>query len=797
MPVQPTYPGVYIEELPSGVRTITGVSTSTAVFIGRTKKGSMNVPVLCLSFSDFERGFSSDYAGSELARQVRLFFENGGTKCYVVRIADGPKTSSVTLKTEKGTETLEVFARSSGGVGDKIRLAVTYRGTQPESTFNLEVFRWGQAVGGNLEKLDQEVLTGLSMDPTSPRYVGTWGDQNSKLVSFKDKKLAAAAEGYSESGRPVPARTNAIFRAQWRKRLGKESDDGANRFRISVDGGPLTDVDLSAIDFTKDPLDTDTKAVANLAKEVETVINNFLTGGKVTVTLKAGPTGKAGADNEKTSVLRISSVTGDVRIEPAAAFDLAGSLMLGTAQGGLDVSRFAENRPAPNGIVFQTLKATTLTDFAGLKQSAFNKLVVSGIDIGLGNALKTVPADPEARMYQDNHAATGNSSGVREKLGILATKVNEQRQADPNFPWTAEVWGSRLALLPVGAGDNSVGTIQTADGDGVIIGSSFLTNTTYYSLGASGTGGFQTPGAPGDDGDVPKLKDYREAFEVLRKEVDLFNLLLLPDDEEQTATDRASLWGPASAFCQERRAFLLIDAPVTWTDVQKATDPTTGVNELRRGLAKDYSAVFYPRLTIQENGSQVQLGASGAVAGLMARIDSSRGVWKAPAGTEADVRGIVGLERRFSDQENGVLNPRAINTLRVFSSGIVNWGARTLAGDDDLGSQWKYIPVRRIALYIEESLYRGTQWVVFEPNDEPLWSQIRLNVGAFMHTLFRQGAFQGKTPREAYLVKCDRETTTQDDINRGVVNILVGFAPLKPAEFVIIKIQQLAGQVQA
>jgi phage tail sheath protein FI len=127
----------------------------------------------------------------------------------------------------------------------------------------------------------------------------------------------------------------------------------------------------------------------------------------------------------------------------------------------------------------------------------------------------------------------------------------------------------------------------------------------------------------------------------------------------------------------------------------------------------------------------------------------------------------------------------------------VAWGARTLEGNDQQGSEWKYIPVRRLALYIEESLFRGTQWVVFEPNDEPLWAQIRLNVGAFMHTLFRQGAFQGSTPRDAYFVKCDKETTTQDDINRGVVNILVGFAPLKPAEFVIIQIQQIAGQIQA
>ena len=182
----------------------------------------------------------------------------------------------------------------------------------------------------------------------------------------------------------------------------------------------------------------------------------------------------------------------------------------------------------------------------------------------------------------------------------------------------------------------------------------------------------------------------------------------------------------------------------------------------------------------------------------MARTDLQRGVWKAAAGLEASLRGVIEPSIPLTDAENGELNPHGINCLRAFPAvGKVVWGSRTLRGADQLADEWKYIPVRRTALFIEESLYRGTQWVVFEPNDEPLWAQIRLNVGAFMHGLFRQGAFQGTTPRDAYLVKCDKETTTQDDINRGVVNILVGFAPLKPAEFVVIKIQQLAGQIQA
>jgi len=187
----------------------------------------------------------------------------------------------------------------------------------------------------------------------------------------------------------------------------------------------------------------------------------------------------------------------------------------------------------------------------------------------------------------------------------------------------------------------------------------------------------------------------------------------------------------------------------------------------------------------------------GLIAGVMARTDTQRGVWKAPAGQDAALNGIQGLQVNLTDNENGLLNPLGINCLRSFPViGRVVWGARTLRGADQLADEYKYVPVRRTALFIEESLYRGTQWVVFEPNDEPLWAQIRLNVGAFMQNLFRQGAFQGKTPRDAYLVKCDKETTTQNDINLGIVNILVGFAPLKPAEFVIIKIQQLAGQIE-
>ena len=279
------------------------------------------------------------------------------------------------------------------------------------------------------------------------------------------------------------------------------------------------------------------------------------------------------------------------------------------------------------------------------------------------------------------------------------------------------------------------------------------------------------------------------------EQTDLFNLLCIPPYLNDGNIHK-ELIDEAIPYCEKRRAMLLIDPPTTWIDKDAAT-AKIGTDV---GSPHKNAAIFFPRLRqsnpLRENQME-DFVPCGAAAGIFARTDTTRGVWKAPAGLDATLIGVPQLSVPLTDAENGELNPLGINCLRVMPpAGRIVWGSRTRVGDDRLASEWKYIPVRRTALFIEESLYRGTQWVVFEPNDEPLWAQIRLNVGAFMHNLFRQGAFQGRTPREAYLVKCDKETTTQNDINLGIVNIVVGFAPLKPAEFVIIKIQQLAGQIE-
>lgn len=309
-----------------------------------------------------------------------------------------------------------------------------------------------------------------------------------------------------------------------------------------------------------------------------------------------------------------------------------------------------------------------------------------------------------------------------------------------------------------------------------------------------------------DGGDLKQAeyegkKDLKTGIFALDK-ADLFNLLCIPPDKREDDVV-PPVYQAAMAYCTERRAMLIVDSPAGWSKNKDtaAADAKKGLGGLGlSGTMARNAALYFPRVLEADPLRDGQIDTfvpCGIIAGIMARTDTARGVWKAPAGLDAAINGIQGLSVSLNDNENGMLNPLGINCLRIFPiNGRVVWGARTLRGADQLADEWKYVPVRRTALFIEESLYRGTQWVVFEPNDEPLWAQIRLNIGAFMHNLFRQGAFQGTTPREAYFVKCDKETTTQNDINLGIVNIVVGFAPLKPAEFVIIKLQQMAGQIE-
>jgi hypothetical protein len=497
MPVQPTYPGVYIEELPSGTRTITGVATSVTAFVGRTRRGSVTEPIRCLSFADFERKCGGLWAESELGHALRHFFTNGGSEALVCRVATGATTSTCSLAGASGP--LGLTAASPGAWGSSLRASVSY---------------------------------------------GTPGTVDAAAAG----QFHLTIEEVDASGQPVASET---FQ------------------HLSVD--PLH------------------------ARHVATVL-------------------------------------------------------------------------------------------------------------GAESSLVRVTATPTAR---------------------------------PN-------------------------------------------TVTQATFGAA------------IDGSVGSDLDYGAAIQRLEL-ADGFNLMVIPPPS-RTADVSLGVLTTASAFCGNHRAMLLIDPPSGWSTYEAAASLAGGYASLRT----NNTVFFHPRMIASDplqEGRARAFAPSGAIAGVYARTDAERGVWKAPAGIEATLAGAQGLAVTLAQAESGILNAQGVNALMMIpAAGPVVWGARTARGADVLASEWKYVPVRRLALYIEESLARGTRWAVFEPNDERLWSSLRQAIGTFMQQLFRQGAFQGSAASEAYYVACDASTTTPTDVLSGVVNVIVGFAPLKPAEFVVLKFQQQAGQ---
>ncbi|NDJ24996.1 phage tail sheath family protein [Nostoc sp. B(2019)] len=619
MPVTPTYPGVYIEEIPSGVRTITGVSTSITAFIGFALKGSTNDPIRIQSFGDYERQFGKLTLNSTMGYAVQQFFLNGGTDALIVRLS--AKTRATT-ELKAADKSLILEAIEPGRKGDRLTATVNYTDVADDNSFNL-IIKKGEKTVEELKNVKFDQVTG----------------KLSKSVRLLSNTLTQ---------RPDQIENQA--------------------FTGGTDGGVEAQVSLPTSDEANAPA----------------------------LVLNASSEGAWGND-----------------LKVVVDHDTA------------DESSTPEAKKTFN---------VTITYIDG-EQRTSEKLRNLSID-------KTSP---------------------RYVVEVFKTQSFFARVDEDNIP----------AVRP-----------QPSDNED----------------GSSFNGGQDSNEPPTNDNLYTGSKSEKTGIYALEK-ADLFNLLCIPPVDREIDISPGT-WATALQYCFERRAMLIVDPPLEWTSkdavIRNLNNPQDSLLAAL-GKNKNYAALFFPRVKLADPLKENRLETfvpCGVIAGTFARTDAQRGVWKAPAGIDTSLSGVRGLTVSLTDGENGQLNPLGINCLRFFPVyGNVVWGSRTLEGDDRLASEWKYIPVRRLALFLEESLYRGTQWVVFEPNDEPLWSQIRLNLGAFMNNLFRQGAFQGKTPREAYFVKCDKETTTQNDIDRGIVNIIVGFAPLKPAEFVIIKFQQIAGQL--
>jgi len=653
-----TFPGVYIQEIPSGVHTITGVATSIAAFVGWAAKGPSDQAVLVQSWGDFDRQFGGLDSRSYLGYAVNQFFGNGGQQAYIVRLVN---TADATQASVEITAMVFIAPPTPGG-------------WQPGATYTY----------GN-----------LILDPNNNVQICQVGGQSA---------------GATQS-------------TTWATTVGSKTVDNQVTWKLI---GSSTSI-----------------------PSIVAVIPGNLSA-----------TWKPDTDyNQGTLIL-----------------DANNAVQLCTAKGksGTSVPSWATTigaTTAENNSVIWTLVAPAVVTQGGLTLNAVNRGVwgnnysvqVQPNPIDYTRfSLSVIYTDPNTQAPSTAETFPNlslSSSDARYVVNIINERSNFiTAKMDPT---TALAIATNPSPLPQALPPPGTGSVSLVGGnDGTALDPTDPKTSTSFEAAlnadGSGTGGVH-----------------------LLDTVPIFNLLAVPGEADPSTI------GELQAYCVGKRAFLIADSQST----DSFSTLQNGPNSLMTGSNAINSAFYFPWVNAfdsQQNRTRA-FPPSGFVAGLYAATDSSRGVWKAPAGIDASLTGQSGLAVPLSDLQNGTLNIAAINCMRHFPVyGDVIWGARTLRGNDQVGSEWKYVPIRRLALFLESSLYDGTQWAVFEPNDERLWSQLRLNIGAFMQGLFLRGAFQGTTPQQAYFVKCDSENNPQSSIDQGIVTVLVGFAPLYPAEFVVI-----------
>jgi len=641
--VMPTYPGVYVEEVSSGVRPITAASTSTAAFIGQAERGSFNEAVKINNFTQYQNLYGEFLRNSHLAYAVYQFFNNGGSQCYIVRVTgEGAQEASITLIDRQQTspgESLTISASSVGSWGNSLSIEITDGTKDPTNEFNLSVYRGDDKI---------EAFENLSVISSAPNFVDTV-TSTSKYIRTEFIGSNAKQPGTSKSKEEIDL-SNGLSKT---------------KFRINIDGDGYQEIDLREA-VTEGGV-ADLNSLGNVAAAIQFVVGRL----------------------EK-----------KLRTTEQKAFD----------------------------------------DFRCTSENDTNTLVLASGSEGAASSVSVAPAVENSDDATEQLKLGRRQEGIEALGGASARPKENNKNAQNN-----------VILYPLGKE---------------------MDNISKFSRGIEG-------------GSVNE-QSYIKALDLLNDKDDV-SLIAIPGVGDQAVI------GGGMNYCSNRSlkdCFFIGDIP---QDKQTDTAAQDYVSLL--SPQNSYGAVYLPWLQMLDptgrSSELITVPPSGYVAGIYAKTDAQRGVWKAPAGTTTALAGTVGLTVNFTDTQQGNLNPAHINCIRQFTgSGTVIWGARTVSSD----AEWRYIPVRRMAILLRVSIYRGIQWAVFEPNDEELWSQLRLNINAFMMTLYHRGAFQGSMPRQAFFVKCDNETTTQTDIDNGIVNVLIGFAPLKPAEFVMVKISQTTGQ---
>lgn len=672
MALQLTYPGVYVQELPSGTHTISGVATSITAFLGYLTRGPMNTPVQCLNFGDFQRVFGGLDPNSVTSFQVSQFFLNGGSEAWVSRVCASsappiqPKTELIGAPPPTG---------SSGG-GSK--------GLAPS--------------------------TGTSLVEIDSQNPGTWGQNVFVTVDYMTNRpntFNMTATLYSVSSNSPSSSSFSVVQTQSLPSVTLDLSQSNSLVEVMQSGNQSTSLlavpNLTATPSVLVPFATGT--ILNFTPPKTPVVTSG-----ITVTVQP-----PGSDPTKPPPAKTYTLTVPFTISTVAQMIAAIQSAISGAAGAMGYPSLASAQVR-----------SCLSPFVSSNGTQAQLIQLWVPDPGFASYLIGVSTNP----------------------GTLFTTQSVNYQA-------------QQLLGP---------TPMPANPDG-------LPPT-----------GFDISGNSTDRTGVFSLDEMR-----------MVNIIAVPDMESMDASDYLTSATATLNYAIQRKAFAILDMPSNITTPSEAVAWATNTpGTFGTGIIS--AATYWPQIQIPSPFSTqlLSLGGSGTMAGVYAATDVNRGVWKAPAGITAPLAGVQQLAYGMNDQENGQINPLGINALRTFPvyDNIV-WGARTLAAPNVADDDWKYVSVRRLTLYLEQSLIQGLQWVVFEPNDASLWAQIRLSVNAFLHPLYLQGAFVGATPSEAYQVICDESTTTPEDMDNGIVNILILFAPVKPAEFVVISLQQMAGQASS
>lgn len=779
-------PGVYVEEIDAGPKPIEGVSTSTAGAVGVTALGpTTGKPVLVTSFAEFMRKFGGFLTepdpgivntwatnATEGARwwqfplAVKGFFDNGGQRLYVKRVFAGgglPVASQTNANTavasngafEQGL-VAEIESDEDAGAANvafKVRhlfglSASGPGGAGPGTTVTLRNGETGQQIGGNFQVTNFNPTTrNITLDAPLPA--------NTNLRASR-RDLVIITDPVPPAGPAQPLRVSAKARGEW-----------GDNIRVRV--RPIVGATVAIL---SDPLNGGATARAT----IDSVVAAAAAGDPTVVTVEATAAPPAAlasfVDGDRVVIDGVELVITSVNAG-ANTFEID-NLPVGTTWShGTVVQRLRpahDHTPAPgaddnvlrvwgaarlyvgavleldNGRSKEVLQVTDITgDVVTLSGNLAN-------DYYEGNKIRVVELELNAQYRPNN---------VVEAEEIFSNLRLAGRTSDPNYIVTRVNPASELIQLNDGGVDPSLAlNALPAAPDGLWLN---LTggNDRYEAL--------TTDDFVGIDGGSGK----RTGIQAL-EDIDEISICMVPGVWALTVQN---------ALIQQcetlKDRFAIID-PRDGLDIE-------GIRTFREVFDTKYAAIYYPWIEVRDPLAKknVVVAPSAHMAGIYARVDVERGVHKAPANEV--IRGITKIADDVTKREQDMLNPRNINALRFFPGrGNRVWGARVLTSD----SAWKYINVRRLFIFVEESIDEGTQWVVFEPNDEPLWARVRATVNNFLTSVWRSGALQGTKPDEAFFVRCDRTTMTQDDIDNGRLICLVGIAPVKPAEFVIFRIQQ-------